>query len=202
MAILNDKARTAGFLIRDDLYTSREEGDFVAAAATLPGAPVSKTAVQGTAVGSAIGGNTGNPTFTAGPVVVAATQSGTYTIRMTSATAFTVTAPNGAQAGTGTLGTAYSTGVSFTLTAGTTAAVAGDEFRVVADVTEFNYVPATAANAIAGILFEGTDAAGTYKRTVIARNAEVQLSGLVLGAFNQGAVITQLNTLGIAVRIH
>lgn len=202
MAILNDKARTAGFLIWDQLYNSREEGDFVATGATLAGALVSKTAVQGTAVGSAVGGNTGNPTFTAGPAVVAASKSGTYTITMTSATAFSVTAPDGTTAGTGTLGAAYSTGVSFTLTAGATAAVAGDTFRVVVDITEFNYVPATAANAVAGILFEGVDAAGTHKRTVIARNAEVQLSGLVLGAFNQGAVITQLNTLGIAVRIH
>lgn len=201
MAILTEKARTAGFLIRDDLYVSREEGDFVAAAATLPGTLVAKTAVQGTAVGSARAGNTGNPTFTAGPVTVAASQTGRYVVRMTSATAFTVTAPNGVQAGTGTLGTAYSTGVSFTLTAGATAAVAGDEFYVVADITEFNYIPYV-SGAVGGVLFEGTDTAGTFKRTVIARNAEVQLSGLVLGAVTQSAAIAALNAVGIAVRIH
>lgn len=202
MAILNDKPRTAGFLIWDQLYNSREEGKFVAIAEAPPGSLVSKTAVQGTAVGSADPTNTGNPTFTAGPVVVAASKTGRYIVTMTSATAFSVANPDGTVAGTGTLGTAYATGVSFTLTAGATAAVAGDKFYVVADITEFNYVPATAANAVAGILFEGVETAGTYKRTVIARNAEVQLSGLDFGAFAQGAVITQLNTLGIAVRIN
>ena len=200
MAILTDKARTAGFLIRDDLYTSREEGDFVAAAATLPGAIVGKTAVQGTAVGSANPSNTGNPTFTAGPVVVAASTTGRHVIRMTSATAFTVTDAAGAQIGTGTLGSAYSTGLSFTLTAGATAAVAGDLFYVVVDITEFNYVPWT--TGWMGVLFEGTDGAGTFKRTVIARNAEVQLSGLVLGSVTQAAAIAALNANGIAVRIH
>ena len=202
MAILNDKSRTAGFLIRDDLYTSREEGNLVATAAMLPGSLLSKTAVQGIAAAKIGTQTVGNGTVSAGPAIVAASKSGEYTARFTSATAFDVIDPTGATAGSGTAGTAYATGISFTITAGSAPFVAGDTFIITADVTKFNYVPATAANAVAGILFEGVPDAGTYKRTAIARNAEVQSSGLVFGTINQGAVIAQLNTVGIAVRIH
>lgn len=201
MTILTDKARTAGFLIWDNIYQSREEGLYVATGAALPGSFVTRTAVQGTAAAKAGTQNVGNATITAGPVVVAASQSGVYRVTMTSPTAFTVTAPDGTTAGTGTLGTAYSTGISFTATAGSTAMAVGDQFLITADITEFNWTPATVAANIHGILFEGVTAAGTFKRTVIARNAEVQSSGLIFGTLNQGAVITQLNTLGIAVRI-
>lgn len=201
MAILNDKARTAGFLIRDDLYTSREEGLVAAIAAMPPGALLSKTAVQGTAAAKRGTQTAGNGTVTAGPVVVAASKSGEYVVTFTSATAFSVTAPDGTSAGTGTAGTAYTAGISFTITAGAVPFVAGDTFIITADITEFNYVAATAATAVDGILFEGVETAGSYKRTAIARNAEVQSSGLDFGTFNQGAVITRLNALGIAVRI-
>jgi len=200
MTILTDKARTAGFLIWDQLYQSREEGNFTAGAAVLPGILVEKAALQGTAVGSARATNTGNGTFTAGPVTVAASKQGRYIVRFTSATAFTVFAPDGTTAGTGTTGTAYSTGVSFTITAGGTAFAIGDEMYVGVEITEFTYTQYS-SGTLAGVLFEGIPAAGTYKRTVIARNAEVQLSGLVLGSTTQAAAITGLNALGIAVRI-
>jgi len=72
---------------------------------------------------------------------------------------------------------------------------------ITANITEFNLIPAATAADIWGVLLDGVPAAGTYKRAVIARNAEVQLSGLQLGTLNQGAVITALNTRGIAVRI-
>ena len=206
MAILYDGIRTAEFLIADNLYQSREEGVVDTEDALLSGTLVEKTAVQGTAFGTAGTQNTGNGTI--GAVTVAASgKSGAYTATFTTATAFTVRDPNGATVANGTAGTAFNNQIGFTITAGSTAFVAGDSFIINVDVTEFNFIAADAVGDVAGILFEGiTDAdiasGKTLKRTVIARDAEVQLSGLQLGSFNQSAVIARLNTLGIAVRIH
>lgn len=206
MPILYDGARAANFLIWDHLYQSREEGIVDTEVALLPGSFLTKAATQGTAVGVAGAGNTGNGTIGAA-TVAASGKTGAYTATFTSATAFTVRDPAGTTVATGTAGTAFNNQIGFTITAGSTAFVAGDVFTINVDVTEFNYVAATSAAAIDGILFEGVteadlDLGRQLKRTAIVRDAEVQLSGLVLGAFNQSAVIARLNTFGIAVRIH
>ena len=85
-------------------------------------------------------GNTGN--FTASAVTVAnLTRTGVYTGTFTSATAFTVVGPDGVAVSSGNTGTAFNVGgLTFTLTAGGTAAVAGDGFTITvaasgADVT-------------------------------------------------------------------
>lgn len=205
MPILYDGVRTANFLIWDNLYQSREEGIVDTDAAVLPGSLVEKTAVQGTAFGAAGSQNTGDGTI--GAATVAATgQSGKYTATFTTATAFTVTDPDGDTVASGTAGSAFNNQIGFTITAGTEPFVAGDTFVITVDITEFNYAPLDEGD-IAGILFEGIteadiDSGRTLKRTVIARDAEVQLSGLVLGDVTQSAAIEGLNALGIAVRIH
>lgn len=81
-------------------------------------------------VGAATGGNTGNGTI--GTVSVDNTaKSGTYKITMTSATAFSVTDPDGVLLKAGATGTAYTAeGVTFTITVGGTPMVAGDSFTV------------------------------------------------------------------------
>lgn len=206
MAIVYEGVRTANFLIADNLYQSREEGIVDTDEALLPGSFVAKAATQGTAAGVAGSQNTGNGTIGA-VTVAAAGQSGAYTATFTSPTAFTVRDPAGTTVATGAAGTAFNNQIGFTITAGSAAFVAGDVFVIDVDVTEFNYVAAATAGAIDGILFEGItdadiDSGKMLRRTVIARDAEVQLSGLVLGAFNQSAVIARLNTVGIAVRIH
>lgn len=206
MPILYDGARTANFLIWDHLYQSREEGIVDTDVVLLPGSFLTKAATQGTAVGVAGAGNTGNGTIGAA-TVAASGKTGGYTATFTSATAFTVRDPAGTTVATGTAGTAFNNQIGFTITAGSAAFVAGDVFTVNVDVTEFNYVAATSAAAIDGILFEGVteadlDLGRALKRTAVVRDAEIQLSGLVLGAFNQSAVIARLNTFGIAVRIH
>lgn len=205
MAILYDGPRTANFLIWDQAYVSREEGVIDTATPVLPGSLVEKQATQGTAVGNPATQNVGDGTI--GAATVAATaKTGAYTATFTSATAFAVTDPNGTAVATGTAGTAFSNQIGFTITAGTEAFVAGDAFIITVDITEFNYAPVTTGD-IAGILFEGVkqadiDSGKIIKRTVIARNAEVQLSGLVIGAKTQAEAIEGLNALGIAVRIH
>jgi hypothetical protein len=79
---------------------------------------------------AATAGNTGNPTF--GTINVgAAGIPGAYKVRFTAATKFDVEDPNGVTIGTGTTGVAFSKkGLGFTLTAGGTPAVAGDEFTI------------------------------------------------------------------------
>lgn len=55
---------------------------------------------------------------------------GNYTLTATSATDFNVTAPNGDNLGVATVGTQFNDIVSFLITAGTTAFVAGDTFTL------------------------------------------------------------------------
>lgn len=88
-------------------------------------------APSASAVAAATVGNTGNGTVSA-PVVNAATAvSGTYTVEFTAATAFSVFDPNGNELLNGKTGVAYSAlGLSFTITAGGTAFVAGDSFTI------------------------------------------------------------------------
>ncbi len=74
-------------------------------------------------------GNTGNGTV--GSISLAPGGAfGNYTLAAISATEFTVTAPNGDSLGTATVGTAFNDIVAFTITAGTTAFVAGDSFTL------------------------------------------------------------------------
>ncbi len=75
------------------------------------------------------GGNTGTGTFGTTLAAAALAKVGAYTLTLTSATAFSLVDPNGDELASGTVGTAYSDAdLSFTLTAGTTAFVAGDAF--------------------------------------------------------------------------
>lgn len=86
-----------------------------------------------TAIGAATGGNTGNGTITlvtAGPDA----KDGVYTIRMTAATTFTVSDPDGLALKPGTaLGAYTSDAINFTLTAGGTPWAAGDTLTVTVD---------------------------------------------------------------------
>ena len=92
-------------------------------------------------------GATGNPT--AGTIVIgAAAIPGVYVIAFTAATKFTVEDPNGKTIGTGTLGVAFSkAGVGVTLTAGATAAVAGDTATITVAAGSGKYIAYTAAGA-------------------------------------------------------
>lgn len=74
-------------------------------------------------------GNAGNGTI--GAVALNAVAAGTYTVTLTSATAFTVTASGGAVIGSGTVGDEFSAGgFTFTITAGATPFIADDTFTI------------------------------------------------------------------------
>jgi hypothetical protein len=164
----------------------------------------------GTAAFAMDAGATGNPT--SGAITVgAAAMPGAYVVEFTAATKFTVEAPDGVTIGTGTVGTAFNKGgLTFTLTAGGTAAVAGDTAKITVQVGSGKYVAYT-ANGAAGsadaVLYKRLPAAtGDVKAVGITRDAEVsafQLTNLDatarIGLAAQGIVVRgNTNVLGVA----
>lgn len=182
---------------------------------------------------AALGTNTGNPTC--GTVTVASPLvAGEYDIVMDSATLFTVFNPGGRAAGDelghGVFGTAFSVGgLGFTITAGGTACVAADSFKITvagtgslavpgdeatitlaanSNVGLYNALSLTAADGtqnVAAIIYNTIDASGANTPvTVVHRNAEVNGSELIYpsGASTSqiAAINAQLATLGIIVR--
>ena len=153
--------------------------------------------------------NTGNGTIAAGSVGAGA-QIGTYRILFTSATAFDVTDPSGDAVGSGTVGTAFNSGgVSFTITAGSTAFTAGDEGAITVDPGSGKYVPfdpagTGGAEVAKGILVEDVDATDTNKDVAgaaVVRHAHIAPSGLTFKVAatdaQQAAALASLRSQGI-----
>lgn len=131
-----------------------------------------------------VAGNTGNGTI--GSVSQGATPVyGAFTLKATSATVFSVTDPEGNPQENATVGTAYaSAAINFTLTAGATAFVAGDEFTVTVVEATGDYILSvkTATDGSqnpSAILVSTTDA------TTLPKLAGAYL----LGEFNQNAIM-------------
>lgn len=142
---------------------------------------------------------TGNPTISATSASALAAE-GVHTIEFTSATAFKVKDPSGAQIGTaGALGTAFSAaGVGFTLTAGTTAAVAGDKATLQVVPADDSYLPYAGTGTAVAILYSHLPAAtGLATAVAFTRDCEVKrsaLTGLTAAAEDD------LKKVGIKVR--
>ena len=86
-------------------------------------------------VGNQGSGTIGSLSIIGGPnQATALVTMGTYTVAFTSATAFSVTDPQGSILGTGAVGTAFSTGavIGFKITTGSIPFVAGDGFSITA----------------------------------------------------------------------
>ncbi len=130
-------------------------------------------------------GATGNPT--AGTITIgAAAVPGVYVIEFTAETKFTVEDPAGKTIGTGTLGTAFDkAGLSVTLTAGTTPAVAGDTATITVAAGTGKYI-AYAADGAEGpadaVLYNWLPAkTGDSDAVAFVRDAELnrgELTGL------------------------
>jgi hypothetical protein len=148
-------------------HQSIDQMTLTGAAKVLAGTVLGAVVAALTASAAALGTNTGNGTFGAITVQAApATSIGVYTVLLTSSTAFTVTAPDGATA-PGTVGSAFSAlGVGFTITAGGTAFVAGDTFTVTATATPGNPTVTTAAGTNTGNGTLGTLTAAGYAATL------------------------------------
>lgn len=203
---LNEAAHPFTFLISEDSdgagFLSRDEVVIGASQSIVVGQILSKASVPAnvTAAATAGAGNTGNGTLAlASPATDASAIGGDYRVEFTAATTFNVRDPNGKIVGKGATGSAFATGVKFTITAGGTAFVSGDFFTINVNVqSEDNFgdeqyvawAPGAVAVAIAG--FPVVTAAGVTARiTVINSHATVRLADLTFGGSPTQAQIDQ-----------
>lgn len=128
---LQESWHDGGFLVSQaNGHRHVDQGILQAGAKVFAGTLLGLALTGTTAAAAALGTNTGNGTVGAVTLTTVATQVGVYSLVYTSATAFTVTAPNGATA-TGTNGVAFSAlGIGFTMTTSGTPMVAGDGFTI------------------------------------------------------------------------
>lgn len=155
--------------------------------------------------------NTGNGTIAmAGTPVVTGAQLGMYSAVATAATTFAVTDPYGNSLGTATAGTAFSNQIAFTITAGGTAFVAGDQFSIEVEALAAAYVPLN-PSASDGSQNAAAIAFGFYDSTLndvpgLAVIRECEVNGFELiwpsgaTAAQIAAATAQLTALGIITR--
>lgn len=203
MTILTSTPRLAEFVLSEASGQRSRENVVVTQDGTLvkSGALLTKSGDTGAATAAATAGNTGNPTF--GTITPgAAAVPGAYVLSFTAATKFDVEDPLGVKIGSGTTGVAFSkAGMGFTLTAGATPAIAGDEWTITVAAGTGKYIPYTADGAAGpadAVLYNHLDAAtGDIKAVAFVRDCEVNrkaLTGLDAGAE------AQLATRGVIVR--
>lgn len=141
-----------GFLVSQaNGHQSIEQGTLTGGVKVFAGTVLGTVLSALTAAAAALGTNTGNGTFgTITPQAAPATMIGAYSIAFSSATAFTLTAPDG-QTATGTVGSAFSgLGIGFTITAGGTPFAAGDSFTLTTTPAPGNPTIASAAGTNTG----------------------------------------------------
>lgn len=212
MPILSMRAGTAHFLVSEaNGYRSRSEFVVANTAVTplLAGTVLGRLTAATATASDPSPTNTGNPTF--GSITAASTTMiGNYRITFLTATTFSVARPDGVLLANGATGVAYNQGgLAFTLTAGGTAAVAGDNFNIavvqrVGDFVRHTTGGSDGSQTVAGILFEEVPASASLMRTIIRRDAEVNAAHLTYASGSSGAQITTANdallAFGIAVR--
>lgn len=163
-----------GFIVSEAPgHLSRDSITLTGGAVISAGTVLGQATTGSTAAATALGTNTGNGTFGTITPVSQPTMIGVYNILFTAATAFTVTAPDGATS-TGSTGVAFSAlGIGFTITAGGTAFVAGDTFTVTATQTVGNpSVTSAAGGTNTGNGTLGTLTAKGYAPSVGAYSVE------------------------------
>lgn len=202
MTTLLETRHSEGFIVYMKRELSVDQGTLISGQKVAAGT-VLGTVLGTTAAAAALRTNTGNGTFGAINVLPPAIE-GEYTLSMVSATTFVVTDPNGERLPQGSTGVAYAqAGLSFTLTAGGTAFVEGDEFSIIVSATGAGYAAydptGNDGREIAtAIALNDTDAtAAAHNIAVLARDAAVNASELVWGAnvttaAQQNAAMAQL----------
>lgn len=201
MSLIETSKIVAFVLSEADGFLSRENAVVTQAGTAVKSGALLAQVDAGAGTYAVDAGATGNPT--AGTVVIgAAAIPGVYTITFTAATKFDVEDPNGVKIGSGTLGTAFSkAGLGVTLTAGGTAAVAGDRATITVAAGSGKYVPYTAgaaAGPAAALLYQSLPAAtGDVKAVVFTNDCEVNRA-LLTGLDATGEA--NLRALGIKVR--
>ena len=169
-------------------------------------------AAKGAATGAAVAGNTGNGTITASPTVAAAAKVGVYRLTCiepaTDLGKFQVEDPDGIVIGVATVGTQFTTHLTFTIADGSTDFVSGDSFTITVAAGTGKWVQIDFSGTLgtedaAGILIgdataaDGTDGVGV----ALVRNARIVPGKITWPAgatTNQkNAALAQLLALGI-----
>lgn len=213
---LQEVLHDGGFIVSvDNGHRSFDQGILTGGVSVLAGTVLGAITSALTAAAVALGSNTGNGTFgTITPQAAPATIVGTYTLLMTDATHYIVTAPDGATA-TGTTGVAFSAlGIGFTLAAGGTAFIAGDTFTFTVVGTQGNPTITSAAGGtntgngtLSGVLAAGYAAiVGIYTvefddathYVVSAPNGQVVGHGTTGVAFKSGGLAFTITAGGTA----
>lgn len=217
MATFTENPHAGGFLVSEanDKSFSRENVIIASGANLISGSVlglIGPSTGAPTYNGTVSPANTGN--FTCGTITEAAGAIvGVYRGEFIAPTVFTLYDPNGLFLGEGNTGVAFSGGgLGFTITAGGTAAVAGDNFTitVAANANQGQYAlmdPAAKDGsqvAVAVLFADALAGSTTVKATIIARNAEVNSAELVwksgITAPQQAAALAQLKAVGILAR--
>lgn len=201
MASLTSNPQLVAFILSEAAgQRSRVNAVLTQVGAAVKSGTVLAKSDTGTAAFAMDVGATGNPT--SGAIVVgAAALPGAYQITFTAATKFDVEAPNGVKIGSGTTGVAFNkNGLTFTLTAGGTPAVAGDTGKITVAAGTNKYVPYT-ANEAAGpaeaILYSYAPAA-TGDRKVVVFDCDCEVNRHLLTGLDAAAEAS-LRKLGIKV---
>lgn len=206
---LLETQRTAEFLVSYATgHRSFDRGTLITGQNLKAGAVLGQITLTTPSVPTMVG--TGNAVMSAITLGKQA-KIGSYVVKMTGATAYTVTDPNGVTLTPAVALGAYTDAeINWTITAGGTPAVAGDSFTVVvaAGSGKFTaYLPTAVdgSGVVAGILLAPTNATSQdVKGTIVTRQAEVNLSELQWDAsLNAGAILvgtTGLSALGIIAR--
>lgn len=211
---INETFHAGGFVVSLANKTRSKDAIVVASGRSLKaGTVLGKILVSAAApTYAATGGNTGN--FTCSAVVEGAGAIvGVYKVEFLAATVFNLVDPNGALVVEGKTGVAVTGALGFTITAGGTAAVAGDSATITvvanANASKFIAFDPTAADGsqtAAGILWDDVDATSADKAGVaVTRQAEVNSSELVWGANvtttpQKTAALASLAVLGVIAR--
>lgn len=225
--VLTERRHSGGFLVseargersRDQVTILQQSSNFQSSSSPIlpAGLVLGETLVGLTATAAAKtqpNANTGTGTCSAVTVQQGAKQ-GVYALIYFSATEYELNDPSGALVGEGINGSVFQAGagpLSFTMTAGGTAFVAGDAFNItlaananVGLYAPLNLLATDGTQNAAAILFNETDASqGNTNVTVIDIDAEVNGSELVYPAgvttAQIAAINAQLTALDIKVR--
>lgn len=181
------------------LFRSRDNVTVTQTGAAVQSGTVLSKSATGTATFALDAGATGNPTSSA-IVLGAGAMPGAYAVVFTAATKFTVEDPKGATLGTGTLGTEFTKGgLTFTLTAGATPAVAGDTAKVSVVATGSAYTAYTPGGAPAAAVLYTPLKAATGAKKAVAYTSDCEVSRTRLTGLDAAAE-AQLRDHGIKVR--
>ncbi len=207
MAGLFEDFHAGAFLQSEANGDLSRERIIVAAGQNLKAGHVLGVANTAPAIPPMVGtGNAVMSAITIGPKV----QAGSYVVRFTGATTYTVTAPDGETLpAAAALGAYVNSQIGWTITAGATAAVAGDTFTVVVAAAgkckEYNPANTDGSQVARAVLFAPVNAtAGDMPGTAVVRLAEVKRAALTwfsgASAPQQAAGLADLATVSIIAR--